>query len=238
MSESKRDFTYVNSRMYALSGLDFIPYEYWYVPNPRGNQWFISGEGIAGEVITADIKRYLGPDAWVTKGESEGRPGFWITAYRTMTSQMLDDLRSTSARWQAELLIRGLPDPIETPTNPSPVSVKTSPTGLAEKCGWQIGAEKFLWNGEAETPLESKTTRGVLGRGGYGEVEEVRVPGHQEVMARKRFVISRTKKQATREHERIRIEAGNLMKLDHEHIVKVLGCYEVRIAIYEIRSIL
>ncbi|KAJ4356705.1 uncharacterized protein N0V89_004741 [Didymosphaeria variabile] len=72
----------------------------------RMNQWFVPGEGIAREVITADIQRYLGPDALVRPGsgtgEYEGRSGYWITAYRTLTSQMIQDLRSDSQRWQAE----------------------------------------------------------------------------------------------------------------------------------------
>ncbi|KAF1973868.1 hypothetical protein BU23DRAFT_580091 [Bimuria novae-zelandiae CBS 107.79] len=72
----------------------------------RKNQWFVLGDGIAREVITADIQRYLGPDALVKPGlgtgEYEGRQGYWITAYRTLTSQMIQDLRSDSQRWQAE----------------------------------------------------------------------------------------------------------------------------------------
>jgi serine/threonine protein kinase len=71
----------------------------------------------------------------------------------------------------------------------------------------------------------------VLCRGGFAEVEEVRVPGYEEVIARKKFVISRSTRRATRKREQIRAEAGNLMKLDHEHIVKVLGCYEVSASI-------
>lgn len=77
------------------------------------NQWFIPGEGIAREVITADIQRYLGPDALVRPGTGtgeyevrhsvprgidaqrsnklrQGRPGYWITAYRTLTSVRSD----------------------------------------------------------------------------------------------------------------------------------------------------
>ncbi|OAG02985.1 uncharacterized protein CC84DRAFT_939102 [Paraphaeosphaeria sporulosa] len=73
----------------------------------RMNQWFVPGEGIAREVITADIQRYLGPDALVRPGTGtgeyeQGRSGYWITAYRTLTSQMIQDLRSDSQRWQAE----------------------------------------------------------------------------------------------------------------------------------------
>ncbi|KAF2714419.1 hypothetical protein K504DRAFT_468941 [Pleomassaria siparia CBS 279.74] len=72
----------------------------------RANQWYVPGEGIAREVITADIQRYLGPDALVRPGpgtgEHEGRNGYWITAYRTLTSQMIADLKLDSTRWQAE----------------------------------------------------------------------------------------------------------------------------------------
>jgi hypothetical protein len=38
----------------------------------RQNQWFQPGEGIAREVITADIQRYLGNDALVRPGEGTG----------------------------------------------------------------------------------------------------------------------------------------------------------------------
>lgn len=72
----------------------------------RANQWFVPGEGIAREVITADIQRYLGPDALVRPGtgtgEYQGQPGYWITAYRTLTSQMIQDLKMDSQRWQQE----------------------------------------------------------------------------------------------------------------------------------------
>ncbi|EKG15005.1 hypothetical protein MPH_07789, partial [Macrophomina phaseolina MS6] len=70
-------------------------------------QWFQPGEGIAREVITADIQRYLGPDALVKpgigSGEFEGVEGYWITAYRTLTSQMVQDLKLDSQRWRAEV---------------------------------------------------------------------------------------------------------------------------------------
>jgi hypothetical protein len=38
----------------------------------RANQWFVQGEDIAREVITADIQRYLGPDALVRPGPGTG----------------------------------------------------------------------------------------------------------------------------------------------------------------------
>ena len=73
---------------------------------PRQNQYFLPGTGIAREVITADIQRYLGPDALARPGigtrEHAGQPGYWITAYRTLTSAMMDDLKLDSYRWEAE----------------------------------------------------------------------------------------------------------------------------------------
>jgi hypothetical protein len=65
-------------------------------------QWFVPADGIDRHVITADIQRYLGPDALVRPGESDGVHGYWITAYRTLTTQMLQDLRMDSQRWQVE----------------------------------------------------------------------------------------------------------------------------------------
>jgi len=72
----------------------------------RANQWFVLADGIAREVITADITRYLGNDALVRPGmgtgEYEGRRGYWIMAYRTLTSAMIDDLQADSRRWEQE----------------------------------------------------------------------------------------------------------------------------------------
>ncbi|KAF2454078.1 hypothetical protein BDY21DRAFT_291919 [Lineolata rhizophorae] len=68
----------------------------------RVNTWFQPGEGISREVITADIQRYLGPDATVRPGEENGVQGFFITAYRTLTSAMVQDLKLDSQRWYSE----------------------------------------------------------------------------------------------------------------------------------------
>lgn len=72
----------------------------------RAKQWFLPGNGIAREVITADIQRYLGPDATVRPGigtgEYQGQPGYWITAYRALTSHMIQDLKMDTQRWQQE----------------------------------------------------------------------------------------------------------------------------------------
>ncbi|KAI9866338.1 MAG: hypothetical protein M1813_001460 [Trichoglossum hirsutum] len=68
----------------------------------RTNQYFIPGDGISREVIQADICRYLGNDALVRPGQYQGRDGFYITAYRNLTSAMIADLKADSARWEAE----------------------------------------------------------------------------------------------------------------------------------------
>jgi hypothetical protein len=48
----------------------------------RANQWFVPGDGIAREVITADIQRYLGPDALV-------RPGVGTGEYQVRTTSLI-----------------------------------------------------------------------------------------------------------------------------------------------------
>ncbi|KAF2104146.1 hypothetical protein NA57DRAFT_70359 [Rhizodiscina lignyota] len=68
----------------------------------RMNKWFQPGDGIAREVITADIQRYLGRDALVRPGTQNGAEGYWITAYRNLTSEMVTDLKQDSLRWRAE----------------------------------------------------------------------------------------------------------------------------------------
>ncbi|KAJ5992452.1 hypothetical protein N7451_008176 [Penicillium sp. IBT 35674x] len=69
----------------------------------RQNEYFIPGDGISREVIQADICRYLGNDALVRPGNHEGRPGFFIRAYRNLTSEMIADLKADSARWEADV---------------------------------------------------------------------------------------------------------------------------------------
>ncbi|KAL9086825.1 MAG: hypothetical protein Q9165_006972 [Trypethelium subeluteriae] len=70
-------------------------------------QWFQPGDGIAREVITADIQRYLGRDATVRPGvgtgEYSGVDGYWIKAYRNLTSEMVADLQLDSRRWLQEV---------------------------------------------------------------------------------------------------------------------------------------
>ncbi|KAJ4417194.1 hypothetical protein N0V82_006316 [Gnomoniopsis sp. IMI 355080] len=75
---------------------------------PRQNVYFVPRDGIDREVITADICRYLGNDALVRPGTyqdpSTGQlmQGYHITAYRNLTSAMIQSLKEDSARWDTE----------------------------------------------------------------------------------------------------------------------------------------
>jgi len=66
-------------------------------------EWFVPGDGIAHEVISADIQQYLGPPATVRlgfgTGEYEGRSGYWYTANSMMTAGMIENLKLDSQRW-------------------------------------------------------------------------------------------------------------------------------------------
>ncbi|KAG0650193.1 hypothetical protein D0Z07_2975 [Hyphodiscus hymeniophilus] len=74
----------------------------------RTNEYFVPKEGIDREVITADICRYLGNDALVRPGTYENpqtrqvQQGYFITAYRNLTTAMIADLKADSDRWDAE----------------------------------------------------------------------------------------------------------------------------------------
>ncbi|KAK2075394.1 hypothetical protein P8C59_009523 [Phyllachora maydis] len=73
----------------------------------RNNEYFVPRDGIDREVITADICRYLGQDALVRPGtyeDNDGRviQGYYITAYRNLTTPMIQDLKADSARWEQE----------------------------------------------------------------------------------------------------------------------------------------
>ncbi|ORY60631.1 uncharacterized protein BCR38DRAFT_43366 [Pseudomassariella vexata] len=73
----------------------------------RQNEYFVPRDGIDREVITADICRYLGNDALVRPGVYEAQTGqvvqgYFITAYRNLTTAMIEDLKADSARWDQE----------------------------------------------------------------------------------------------------------------------------------------
>ncbi|KAL8412874.1 hypothetical protein RB596_009435 [Gaeumannomyces avenae] len=72
----------------------------------RNNEYFLPRDGIDREVITADICRYLGNDALVRPGHLEKNDriiqGYYITAYRNLTSAMIESLKEDSQKWVEE----------------------------------------------------------------------------------------------------------------------------------------
>ncbi|KAI6088472.1 hypothetical protein F4821DRAFT_89967 [Hypoxylon rubiginosum] len=90
------------SRRPAPSSTSALP------PQNRQNEYFVPRDGIDREVITADICRYLGNDALVRPGTYENPQsgqiiqGYYINAYRNLTTAMIEDLKADSARWDQE----------------------------------------------------------------------------------------------------------------------------------------
>jgi len=70
----------------------------------RSNQWFVPGEGIAREVITADIQRYLGPDALVRPGAGTGD----FEVRRSLLCRVSADHTSNDQAGPSRLLDNGL----------------------------------------------------------------------------------------------------------------------------------
>ncbi|KAI9726946.1 MAG: hypothetical protein M1828_000294 [Chrysothrix sp. TS-e1954] len=79
-----------------------LPGDRAYRPSGRRNQYFVPGEGIRREVMSADICKYLDNDATVKPGTYQGREGYMLYAYRNLTSAMLEDIRRDSAGWHHE----------------------------------------------------------------------------------------------------------------------------------------
>ncbi|KAL1854072.1 hypothetical protein Daus18300_011570 [Diaporthe australafricana] len=79
--------------------------------SPRQNEYFIPRNGIDREVIAADIRPYLGNDAKVRPGTYEDKrtgrvvQGYFVTAYRNLTSAMINDLKADSVKWPQERMI-------------------------------------------------------------------------------------------------------------------------------------
>ncbi|KAK4133430.1 hypothetical protein BT67DRAFT_383073 [Trichocladium antarcticum] len=113
----------------------------------RQNEYFVPRDGIDREVITSDICRYLGNDALVRPGTYEspdGRvtQGYFITAYRNLTSAMIQDLKADSARWEQErraasrssggaggTMNSSTPNPVFVRSSNSPVGSREQPRG-------------------------------------------------------------------------------------------------------------
>ncbi|KAI3322270.1 hypothetical protein HD806DRAFT_144170 [Xylariaceae sp. AK1471] len=77
-------------------------------PHPASNEYceyFVPGDGINREVITADIRHYLGNEALVRPGTCMDGDriiqGYFINAYRNLTPAMIEDLKADSARWRS-----------------------------------------------------------------------------------------------------------------------------------------
>ena len=73
----------------------------------RSNQWFVPGEGIAREVITADIQRYLGPDALVRPGAGTGD----YEVRHSLCSRPAPEHSSNEQAGSSRLLDNGLSNP-------------------------------------------------------------------------------------------------------------------------------
>jgi hypothetical protein len=74
----------------------------------RTNEYFLPGDGIDREIITAKICRYLGNEATIRPGSFEDpqtrqiHKGYFITAYGKLTTAMIADLKADSERWMLE----------------------------------------------------------------------------------------------------------------------------------------
>ncbi|KAF2830367.1 kinase-like protein [Ophiobolus disseminans] len=146
--------------------------------------------------------------------------------YEHRIAHMLDTQPNTqpSAKIILRILTNKRPDLLGS-RPPCMCTVTDSVHTPETKSGWQVGKEKFLWDSAAQTQL-NVTERGVLGQGRTGVVEEVRVPGYSTFLARKRILIRRISAPGAIEKNGIRSEIENLRRLDHVHIVQILGCYQ------------
>ncbi|KAK5170259.1 uncharacterized protein LTR77_004845 [Saxophila tyrrhenica] len=131
-------------------------------------QWFIPGDGIDRHVISADIQRYLGNDATVRPGRgternNEGVEGYWIRAYRNLTSAMISDLRADSARWRQEKAAtggRGSSSPSD--SNTSGITV---PDLLPEP---YVGSQTYERGNASQSVRRRDADSPSLGDGAYG----------------------------------------------------------------------
>jgi hypothetical protein len=128
---------------------------------PRLQEWFIPREGIAREVITADIQRYLGEEARVRPAlgteEHKGEPGFCVTAYRNLTANMIQDLKADTLRWRNEQnrnemrhsTTPDVKDSVSSADNGiSPVETHRSSIPIERQRGWPDGGMHY--NGPAD----------------------------------------------------------------------------------------
>src|SRR5271170_7496667 len=67
-------------------------------------EFFLPAKDIEFDVLTSDIKCYLGPEASVSVGvhHKDGRAGYYIKTYVAVTTAMIADLKADSKRWREE----------------------------------------------------------------------------------------------------------------------------------------
>lgn len=194
------------------------------------HQAFLPGDEFVLEVITAYINMWFGPEAEVSTGTQfcghESVEGYWITANRRLTPEMIADLHMDSFNfWSLQL------NAVLVTRSEAYLTVRSSESlvparHVANRCGWQPEAPRFLWNEETGTSL-AVTERGTLGKGGFGIVEEVIAKGY-EAMVQKRIHMPRKRTHFQRYRKLIEDEIENLKALAHPHIVRMIGCYQDR----------
>jgi hypothetical protein len=66
---------------------------------------FIPSVGIDYDVITTELRHYLGQDATLTRGShpKNGRPGYYIRAYLVPPIPMISELKMDTSRWREEM---------------------------------------------------------------------------------------------------------------------------------------
>lgn len=132
----------------------------------RTNEYFVPRDGIDREVITADVCRYLGNDALVRPGSYEDpktrvrQEGYFITAYRNLTSAMIADLKQDSARWEAERKQNSSARPNGISSRDANGIVRQSNTPAVEYRSSTIHQSRQYYGPSGETPLEPQQTYG------------------------------------------------------------------------------
>jgi hypothetical protein len=64
--------------------------------------FFVPSDGIDYDVIAAEIKCFLGPDASVEKAGLSRRPGYYVRSSRAITIAMISDLKKDTCKWASE----------------------------------------------------------------------------------------------------------------------------------------
>ncbi|CAM1501727.1 Fc.00g037110.m01.CDS01 [Cosmosporella sp. VM-42] len=130
----------------------------------RQNEYFVPRDGIDREVISADICRYLGNDALVRPGHYENPQtgqvvqGYYITAYRNLTTAMIEDLKADSARWDSERRAqtsRNTSGGIHTSRDASGVPARHSSNSPAVQYRYSETHQSRQHHGPTETPYQS-----------------------------------------------------------------------------------